>query len=383
MKFSVITVCLNAVDTIEQTIKSVLQQDYDDIEYIIVDGASTDGTLDIIKKYSRQISYWISEKDSGIYDAMNKGISKSTGDVISFVNADDWYEEKIISRINRYFIDSKADIVGGAVNYVVNDKISTVNYSRYDLNSLSFYGMFQHQALFAKREVFQKIGTFNVKYKIEADYEWMLRVWKNRIKAFVVKDVCANFRNTGITANHTYDVTLELMQAAKEVLGDECVEIEQFYKARLEKTFYEQIFECEVKKGDVNFIKQFLDSDEYYIWGAGRVGVRCLELLEKLDIKIKGFIDSYKDKQGQKIGKYMIYAPESADREITICVALREFENQVEKSLIDRGYDSGEYLLFSELVKKAVEYKTGKKYYAKSNKSKDCDTYLSCAIDIE
>ncbi len=368
MKFSVITVCLNAVDTIEQTINSVLNQDYADIEYIIIDGESTDGTLDIIKKYQNKISYWISESDEGIYDAMNKGIAIATGDVFSFLNADDWYEEGIIKKINQYFEDSDVSIVGGAVNYIVDGRYSTVIYSKYDLNKTYIYSACQHQAIFTKKEVFEAIGKFNVNYKLLADYEWMLRVWKNRTRFLAIDDICANFRNSGLSSYYTYDATLESMNAAYNILGNEYKEeIEDFYGKKLEKTYYEQIFECEFQKESVDFIKKILDEQQYYIWGAGRVGIRCCMLFERLGIEIKGFIDNYKYNNLEKILGHNVYAPINIDNGIKICVAVREFENQVEKQLADMGYSDNNYILFSEIIKKAVIQKTGKVYNKKND----------------
>ncbi len=101
LKFSVITVSYNSENTIEKTIKSIIAQKYPDIEYIIIDGGSTDNTVNIIKKYEQQITRWISESDQGIYDAMNKGINMASGDVISFLNSDDWYEEDIFQIVDR------------------------------------------------------------------------------------------------------------------------------------------------------------------------------------------------------------------------------------------------------------------------------------------
>lgn len=99
LKISIITVSYNAAKTIEQTIQSVVNQTYDNIEYIIIDGGSTDGTVDIIKKYEDKIAYWVSEPDKGIYDAMNKGILKASGEYIYFLGADDWlYNESVMER---------------------------------------------------------------------------------------------------------------------------------------------------------------------------------------------------------------------------------------------------------------------------------------------
>jgi len=118
MKISIITVCLNSEKTIEQTIQSVIEQKDEDLEYIIVDGRSVDKTLHIINKYKNNISLIISESDNGIYDAMNKGISLATGDVIGIINSDDWYEQGTFEGIRNCFLRSDADVVYGKMNLV-------------------------------------------------------------------------------------------------------------------------------------------------------------------------------------------------------------------------------------------------------------------------
>lgn len=119
IKVSIITVVYNGVKNIEQTIKSVLHQTYSNIEYIVIDGGSTDGSLDIIKKYSDSISYWVSEADKGIYDAMNKGISKATGDLIGIINSDDWYEpDAIMNMVTAY---EENTVLYGIIRTICNE----------------------------------------------------------------------------------------------------------------------------------------------------------------------------------------------------------------------------------------------------------------------
>lgn len=126
LKISIITVCLNSVKTIEQTIRSVIMQDYDNLEYIIIDGGSTDGTMDIIRKYENYFSYWISEPDNGIYDAMNKSLKVCTGDVVAFLNSDDWYDNNVLKRVNSYFEENDVDIVSGKTYTVYGEVIKKI-----------------------------------------------------------------------------------------------------------------------------------------------------------------------------------------------------------------------------------------------------------------
>ena len=149
MKITVITVCYNSEKTIEKTIKSVINQDHVDKEYIIIDGASTDSTLDIIKKYENYITKWVSEPDHGIFDAMNKGISLATGDIIAFLNSDDWYMDGALSAVHHEFISKKCDCVC-CDNYVIDFE---GNQSMHDASNVSLDDMYKrmiyyHSAIF-------------------------------------------------------------------------------------------------------------------------------------------------------------------------------------------------------------------------------------------
>nr|WP_067060498.1 glycosyltransferase family 2 protein [Mucilaginibacter sp. L294] len=184
MKISIITVAYNSAKTIEETIRSVLSQDYGDIEYLIIDGKSTDGTLDIINKYKAEISNVISEADEGIYDAMNKGIKVATGDIIGFLNSDDVFEnESVLSIIADQFL-KKTDtyVVYGDLNYVLQDDLTKV---KRRWISMPYYQKFfddghvpPHPTLYAKKKVYEIVGHFNTNYKLAADYEFMLRLFK-------------------------------------------------------------------------------------------------------------------------------------------------------------------------------------------------------------
>lgn len=199
---SIITVVYNGVKTIEQTINSVLNQSYENIEYIIIDGGSTDGTIDIVRKYERQIDLWISEPDGGIYDAMNKGIGLAKGDLIGIINADDWYEPEIISYIAEFFDNLSHELViyGLLRNFkdeqFYSIKGNSINVLRYD--------MVQHPTCFIPKSIYEKYGTYDVKYKYSADYDLILRYVNAGIDFKFSERVIANFRIGGIsTSNKT------------------------------------------------------------------------------------------------------------------------------------------------------------------------------------
>ncbi len=203
MKISIITVCLNSVEAIEDTIKSVLSQNYNDIEYIVIDGGSTDGTLDILKKYRDQIHKYISKSDKGVYDAMNKGINLSTGDVIAFLNSDDLYaDQDIVSEMVEFIQSNSLDAAYGDVVYVKQDNVNQVvrfwKTGEYIKDSFRHGWVIPHPAFFCRRKYFEQYGYFESGFKIAADFELMLRfIEKHRIKVGYLPKVIVKMRAGG------------------------------------------------------------------------------------------------------------------------------------------------------------------------------------------
>jgi glycosyltransferase involved in cell wall biosynthesis len=184
IKVSIITVCFNSAITIKETIESVLNQTFKNIEYIIIDGNSTDGTIEIVKSYANNISCFISEKDEGIYDAMNKGIKLASGDIIGLLNSDDtFYDNNVISDVvDNFGNESLIDGVYGNLIYISKEN---ENKAVRKWTSKSYYKNYfedghvpPHPTLFLKKNVYVQAGFFDVKYKFAADYEFMFRVFK-------------------------------------------------------------------------------------------------------------------------------------------------------------------------------------------------------------
>lgn len=184
MKISIITVVYNNETTIQQAIESVLTQSYPNIEYVIIDGNSKDNTVAIIESYKSRLGYFISESDQGLYDAMNKGIQAATGDVIGILNSDDLYQDStVIADVMKQFqFDSNLDIVYGDLVYVKKEEVNQVVRN---WKSKDYYAKFfddgnvpPHPSLFLKKAVYQKVGLFDLEFKLAADYEFMFRVFK-------------------------------------------------------------------------------------------------------------------------------------------------------------------------------------------------------------
>jgi glycosyltransferase involved in cell wall biosynthesis len=179
MKLSLITVCYNSEKTIEETILSVLSQDLDNFEYIIIDGNSTDNTLSIIEKYSSNIDLIISEKDHGIYDAINKGIQKSSGDIIGILNSDDtFYSRMVLSSIqNKFLLNPQLDSVIGDIKFANKKGQLHRHYSslNWEPKKLEWGIMPPHPTFYCKRELFDKFGYYRNDFKIAADYELLIR----------------------------------------------------------------------------------------------------------------------------------------------------------------------------------------------------------------
>ncbi len=180
-KITIITVCLNSALTIERSIKSVLSQTYKNIEYIFVDGGSVDGTLDVIKKYDEHVTHIISEKDNGIYDAMNKGLRLAKGTIVYFLNTDDLlYDESVFETVVKTFQRFPlADVVYGNAKLVYEngEKADAVYPKNLDWNHFRDRSLC-HQSVFTKRSAFEKVGLFDSRYKLAGDYAWILKsIW--------------------------------------------------------------------------------------------------------------------------------------------------------------------------------------------------------------
>lgn len=203
MKVSIITVTYNSAGTVEQTILSVIKQTYPNIEFIIVDGGSTDDTLKILDKYSVSISKRVSEKDNGLYDAINKGIDMAEGDVIGILHSDDFYiHDKVIENYIKVFESKPCDAVYTDLYYVDRDNIDKIKRKwksgEYKEGSFLYGWMPPHPTFFVRKSMYDKYGKYILNFKTAADYELMLRfIHKNKIRLAYLPEFTVKMRIGG------------------------------------------------------------------------------------------------------------------------------------------------------------------------------------------
>ncbi|MEB2786969.1 glycosyltransferase family 2 protein [Algoriphagus persicinus] len=199
---SIITIVRNGVNEIEETIKSVLTQKNVNLEYIIIDGKSTDGTLEIIEKYKDNITIVVSEPDNGIYDAINKGIKLATGELIGLIHCGDRYENDILHLCYKKYLGSKSDIIYGNINILdTTDGLELQHTEKANHLLLENKMSIFHPATFISRACYNKNGLYNENYKIAADYEFFLRNFRNGVSFEYFPISLATFRSGGVSAN--------------------------------------------------------------------------------------------------------------------------------------------------------------------------------------
>lgn len=224
MKISIITVSFNSVETINSTFDSIESQTYNNIEYIVVDGGSTDGTLDLIKSREKIISKWVSESDNGLYDAMNKGIRMAKGDVIGILNSDDLFCNKdAVKKVMEIFKKNRnLDSVYADLYYVSQNNTENIVRKWITGNQKKFSTGWHpaHPTFYVKREVYNKYGIFNLSYKLASDFEIMLRfLEKYNISTYYLKSSLVKMRLGGETnknLNNIFNQNKECIRAFKE-----------------------------------------------------------------------------------------------------------------------------------------------------------------------
>lgn len=355
-KVSIITVCYNSERTIEQTILSVLGQTYKNIEYIIVDGASKDNTLEIIKKYKQRIKV-ISEPDNGIYHAMNKGIMKSSGDIIGIINSDDWYEENAVELAVQYLSNATCDLVHGRYKKVYENgimqemKCGSLEDLRYKMTVL-------HPTVFVKKTIYEKYGIFNQKFKIAADYDLMLRFYEAGVRMVEIPENISYFRMSG-TSNTNFMTTIE---EAKEIAllhwDGESTElkrkIEKYANCRYVLLKSKEIMQHTNYDMNEFMLGLFHDKRDYVIFGAGDLGLECKKFFNKNGCAVQNFIDNDPKKWNIFFAGIDIKSPDFLlEEHKNVIVASAFYEEEINNQLAGMGYKRGiDFICIGDLLNK-------------------------------
>ena len=215
LKLSIITICYNAEKTLQDAMDSVFMQTYPNYEYILINGLSKDSTEQIIKKNAPRLAHWQTEQDKGLYDALNKGVAKATGDVLAFLHADDMYaDESVFERVVQIFEKENCDAVFGDLRFVAEDNVQeTKRIWRMPLGSFGCGFMPAHPALFVRKKLFDKYGAFDTTYKIAGDYDWMLRaLYQSRSKMVYLPHFLVNMRMGGASTKNIHSRILALQE---------------------------------------------------------------------------------------------------------------------------------------------------------------------------
>lgn len=356
MKFSIITVCKNSEQNIEQTIQSVLNQNYSDIEYIIIDGGSKDRTLDVIRKYEKSLAFCCSEPDRGIYNAMNKGLKHATGDVVAFLNSDDWYEDDTLQKVSYYFQNYEIDCLAGEVNSILNDRVIEMKRMQHTEEDIHLSMIYRHPAFFAKRKLFDEIGCFDESYQIAADYDWVLKVHNRGCKIWETNEILSNFRRDGISAVQKYLCMRETKEIAQKNIGEhgewmrqkieEAIDLDAAYEETALNLLY--IEEPDYLESFFNFSKRL------YVWGTGDIGHWCLKVLEKAKITVEGLVDTYR--KTEQLGHYRVYFPNQIPKEAFFCIAVDNYRQEIISQIEEMGYSGEQYICFLDVMRCVKQY---------------------------
>lgn len=218
MKISIVTVCYNAEATIERALLSVLMQEQVDLQYIVIDGVSSDSTFDIVRRHGQKIDTYLSEPDKGLYDAMNKGIQRAKGDVVGFLNADDSYAHlQVLKKVAHVFEDQEIDALYGDITYLNKGNVVR-NWVSGDYHRSKFERgwMPPHPSFFVRRKYFESFGSFNTDFKISADYELMLRMlYVHKLRTYYLRGNMVNMEVGGVSNKSLTNRLISRVEDAK------------------------------------------------------------------------------------------------------------------------------------------------------------------------
>lgn len=356
--FSIITVSYNCASTIERTITSVLNQRNVDFEYIIIDGASTDGTKEIIQRYKKSLAFEVSEKDTGIYNAMNKALKHATKDIVCFLNGDDYFlADDVLLLISKEFEMSKADIVIGRIR----EKDCEPKQVKISDKPCSYYGVpFPHQATFSKRHLYDELSGFDENYQISADYDWMLRTIKNNANIHYSDTLVSYYSDGG--RSDSEECIAEMYSISNKYMkydnydSKAIEEMRRFYFYVICWRIFERVIKLKDNIEDTSKLTFLNRSDrDYFIWGCGNYGKLFKSFFEHYGIKVKGFYDSNSSFHGTKYEGISIseYSPSSNS---VVIISVQSAEDKIGEYLSGYGLKQEEdYYSFSYIKKHVLE----------------------------
>lgn len=355
MKVSIITPSLNSEKTIEQTINSVLNQRYTDFEYIIIDGNSSDHTVDIIKEYISLFGgrmRYISEKDDGIYDAMNKGIKLARGNVIGIINSDDWYEKDALEKVVNFFSNNDTDVIYGKMN-ILTENAQLEEYPVCDLSALWYKMVIPHPTVFVRREIYKRYGVFNTQYNLSADYELMLRFYSQNVKFSFVDSVLANFRLGGESQHNRIHCIKEGYDISFHYI-DKCPVKKTVFpilKEEYSYFFLEQLL-LENPEAVLQKICNYFATELYEVilFGTGFWGEKFDNAFSEMRIKVKYFLANNRSKGCLSRNDITIFLPnEIKELDDHIIIAVRKQDNEIKNQLKQLGLKN--MITLCEIVK--------------------------------
>lgn len=354
-KVSIITVCLNSEKTIEKAILSVIGQTYRNIEYIVVDGGSTDRTLEIVRAYEDRIAYWISEPDRGLYDAMNKGIRRASGHIVGILNSDDWYEPDAVKQAVKRFAETGADIVHG--DLLVEFGRQGEGYrvapgARAD--DLFFHMIYNHPTVFVKADLYAKYGLFDLRYRIAADYELLLRLYVNGAKFAYLPRAVAHFGMGGLSGDRRL---WKLAAEEKNIARENLPHVPAAERGRYEALIRENFLAAK-KKAVVHFLSKRADGwigkmilqrllghkSHFVVFGAGILGASYCRWIKDCGMRVLCFADNAPEKQNRPIGAYRIERPDfllSRKADVSVLIAVVYHQTQIGRQLEEMGFRRG------------------------------------------
>ncbi len=340
MTLTIITVTYNCISTIEQTIASVLSQKNVDVEYIVIDGDSNDGTAEVIEKYVDRLAFFVSEKDAGVYDAMNKGINRASGDYILFLNGDDYLvDENAVNRIATH-LDGSSIVVG---RVRTGSRISEV--VDMDKAQSPYFGIFYpHQATIIPRGLFKELGLYDLSYKISADFDWICKAIYNGNPVKWVDEIVSVFRTGGMSSRlecsiDEYNISRKYLDMA----GDEkliSVMTETAVDTAKNRIFTAMLCDVEFKEIFKDYISKLPSSpDSVQLWGGGFLAEYYIGMFRLIGVNVSEVIDKNAG-EGRYISKIHVVTPSDRNDDL-IFISSEYYDDDIAKALIDDGENEG------------------------------------------